>query len=247
MEKNEYDKMFRFEDWYWWYRGLHELVLAEVRKYRLGLKSAVLDAGCGTGRLMELLQGEGRVEGFDYSPEAVERCRQRGIRACRTMDLTEWEPEEGLREVIISLDVLCCSGVRDDEAALKKFHRALAGGGILILNLPAFPLLRRAHDLAVSSVRRYRKRAFVRQLEALGFRVLYAGYRLPPLFLAMLAVKTLENLSSKKTIESDLRPLPPLINSVLLAWHWMENRLVRRGVQFPFGSSLFVVARKVTP
>ncbi|MCX6562855.1 MAG: class I SAM-dependent methyltransferase [Candidatus Aminicenantes bacterium] len=281
MKRHEYERMFRFEDWYWWYRGLHELVGSEVKQLNLGRVPTILDAGCGTGRMMELLRSRGQVkgrafgsplardlyprgstaevdprampgapaavEGFDFSAAAVDLCRQRGVPDCRTMDLNAWDPEADRWDVIISLDVICCSGVRDDRAILEKFHRALAGNGHLIMNLPAFPLLRRTHDLAVSIARRYRRKDLVRDLEARGFRLVYAGYRLPPLFLAVLAKKIIEKISKPRNIESDLRPLPRPFNDWLLGYHRLENRLILRGMRLPFGSSLFVVAAKNGP
>ncbi|MDP2915610.1 MAG: class I SAM-dependent methyltransferase [Candidatus Aminicenantes bacterium] len=247
MKRHEYERMFQFEDWYWWYRGLHELVDSAVKRFTPDRSPSILDAGCGTGRTMELLGSRGQVEGFDFSAAAVDLCRQRGVPDCRIMDLNAWDPEADRWDVIISLDVICCSGVRDDRAILDKFYRALAGNGLLIMNLPAFPLLRRTHDLAVSIARRYRRKDLVRDLEARGFRLVYAGYRLPPLFLAMLAKKIIEKISKPRNIESDLRPLPRPLNDWLLGYHRLENRLILRGMRFPFGSSLFVVAAKNGP
>lgn len=247
MQRHEYERMFQFEDWYWWYRGLHELVCAEVKRSIPDRSPAILDAGCGTGRMMELLGSQGHVEGFDSSAAAVDFCRQRGVPDCRPMDLNAWDPDADRWEVIISLDVICCTGVLDDRAILGKFHRALTGNGYLIMNLPAFPLLRRTHDRAVSIARRYRRKDLVRDLEALGFRVVYAGYRLPPLFLVILAKKIIEKRFKTRNIESDLRPLPRPLNAWLLGYQRLENRLILRGMRFPFGSSLFIVAAKTGP
>ena len=247
MKRHEYERMCQFEDWYWWYRGLHELVCAEVKGSVPGRSPAILDAGCGTGRTMELLKSQGHVEGFDFSDAAIDLCRQRGLPDCRTMDLNAWDPEAERWDMIISLDVISDSGVRDDRAILEKFHRALAGNGFLIMNLPAFPLLRRTHDLAVSVARRYRRKDLVRDLEARGFRVVYAGYRLLPLFFVLLTKKTIERISRTHKIESDLRPLPRPLNAWLLGCHRLENRLILRGKRFPFGSSLFIVAAKNGP
>jgi SAM-dependent methyltransferase len=244
MERNEYEKMFQFENWYWWYRGLHELVCSQVQRFKTDQAPAILDAGCGTGRMIELLGVYGHIEGFDFSAAAIEYCRQRGLRDCRTLDLNEWDPEADRWDIIISLDVICCSGIHDDRIILEKFRRALVENGILIMNLPAFWLLRRAHDRAVSSVRRYHKKDLVGELAALGFRVPYAGYRLPPLFVVIWLKKMVEKISKPQKIESDLRPLPRLLNDLLVGYHRMENTLIRWGVRFPFGSSLFVVAVK---
>ena len=244
MKKGEYERMFQFENWYWWYQGLHALVQTVVQSFASDGPLSILDAGCGTGRMLEMIGDYCRTEGFDSSVDAIEWCRNRDLSHCRQIDLNRWEPESGRWDVIISLDVLCCEGVQDDHAVLGKFHRALAAGGSLILNLPAFPFLRRNHDVAVSSVRRYRRKKVTRELEALGFRIRYAGYRLPLLFAFLLIKKPIERMLHPGRLESDLRPLSSSLNRLLFGYHRLENSLIRRGIRFPFGSSLFLIAAK---
>jgi SAM-dependent methyltransferase len=243
MEANEYQKMFDFEQDYWWYCGLHDLVRRWVQRAPGGAERRILDAGCGTGRTLERLKGTGRGEGVDYSAQAIACCRQRGLEAVRVADLNDWRGEASAYDVIVSLDVVCTDGVRDDNAVFSEFHQALKPGGWLILNLPAFMLLRREHDIAVSGRRRYRRNPAMKQLAALGFVIERAGYRLPLLFLAILARKPFESLRSGPA-ESDLRPLPGWLNRLLRAGHLLENRLFTGGLSFPFGSSLFLVCRK---
>ncbi len=244
MQLNEYDKMYALENDYWWYRGLHELVESCVGTIRLRRKLTIFDAGCGTGRCAQILEAYGTVEGIDYSPTAINYCKRRGLKNCRVGDLNEWQPEGDLYDIIVSLDVLCCEGIRDDGEILEKFYHALRRNGVLILNLPAFSFLRRIHDTAVFTVRRYRKRNVVRGLRSLGFKVIYAGYRLPLLFFIMLAKKVSERVLKKQAIQSDLTPLPSWINRSLLTLHRLENGLINRGTRFPFGGSLFLVVEK---
>jgi SAM-dependent methyltransferase len=244
MQLNEYDKMFAFENDYWWYRGLHELVESRIGMIRLGRRLTIFDAGCGTGRCGQVLEPYGTVDGIDYSPAAIDYCKRRGLESCRVGDLNEWQPAGDRYDVIVSLDVLCCEGIRDDREILGKFYHALRTDGVLILNLPAFPFLRRVHDAAVSVARRYRKGSVVRDLKRLGFKVVYAGYRLPLLFLIMLAKKVSEKVIPRTTIQSDLTPLPSWINRSFLTLHRLENGLINRGIRFPFGGSLFLVVEK---
>jgi len=249
MEKNEYLKMYEFENDYWWYRGLHELIKSyvEVLKKEKNKKReelTIFDAGCGTGRLMELLEGCGRVEGVDYSDEAVALCGKRGLKLARKEDLNTWAPAAETYDVIISCDVICTTGIEDDMAAVTRFFHALKPGGIVILNLPAFTVLRRRHDIAVSGKRRYRKKETIRQLQEIGFMPLHATYRLSPLFFVMLAKKYFIDPFSRGEAESDLKTLPAALNSFLLRFHRWENRRIIGGRTFPFGSSLFLVCRK---
>ncbi|MCX6583323.1 MAG: class I SAM-dependent methyltransferase [Candidatus Aminicenantes bacterium] len=259
MIKEEYDKMYEFEDHYWWYRGLHELVryyvakTGEERKKRKESNDSsdeplkIFDAGCGTGRMLELLSEYGAVEGVDYSPEAIALCRKRGLRRVETCDLNLWESPPDVYDVIISNDVICTSGVTDDLAVLRKFHTALKPGGRLVLNFPAFTVLSRIHDIAVSGIRRYRKKKTVRALEEMDFRIVRANYRLPALFVFILFQKYILGLfprDESKNVTSDLKPLPSWLNRLLFFMNRLENRLFTCGVPFLFGSSLFIVCKK---
>jgi ubiquinone/menaquinone biosynthesis C-methylase UbiE len=56
MEKSEYQQMYELENNYWWYRTLHSLVEKIVIKQNYPQKDiSILDAGCGTGKMLELL------------------------------------------------------------------------------------------------------------------------------------------------------------------------------------------------
>ncbi|MFC1851344.1 class I SAM-dependent methyltransferase [candidate division CSSED10-310 bacterium] len=245
MERAEYYKMYEHEDHYWWYRGLHELVLSYVEESSLGKPLRILDAGCGTGRLMQLLQPFGQVEGFDASKDAILLCTKRGLQNIRINNLNTWEPPHSTFDVIISNDVVCRSTVDDDWQVIKKYQTALKSKGILIINYPAFELLRRAHDTAVFGKRRYRKRDIKQQYHALGFRIRSATYRLPLLFILIFLKKFLfESWVAKDKLTSDLKPINPFVNRVLLAMHRVDNWLVRRKIPLFLGSSLFVVCQK---
>jgi SAM-dependent methyltransferase len=247
MKKNEYYKMYQFENEYWWYQGLHELGrywVAKAKKNNPHKKLKILDAGCGTGRMMELLDGYGTVEGMDHAPEAVALCQERGLKNARLGDLNTWQPPPGQYDVIVSHDVIYISTIEDDMAVVGKFLEALKQDGILILNLPAFNALRRNHDIAVSGIRRYRKKKTLRQLQEVGFVPVHASYRLPWLFFIMLVQKHLVDRFSKGEAESDLKTLPAWLNSFLLWLHRRENKIITAGIPLPFGSSLFLVCRK---
>lgn len=242
MQKNEYYKMFQFENDYWWYRGLHELVRGFVKKQPDPLN--IFDAGCGTGRMMEMLLPFGTVSGLDYSEDAVTCCHERGLNQVKQGDLNRWQAEPESLDIIISNDVICTSGVEDDMAVISQFFEGLKKDGLLILNLPAFKLLRRRHDIAVFGKRRYRKYATLKQLKKLGFKPVSCSYRLPHLFFFLILQKFLVEPFQKSTPTSDLHPLPKWINTLFLGLHRLENKWITAGLTFPFGSSLFLVLKK---
>jgi len=243
MDASEYQKMYAFENDYWWYRGLHELVRFYIKTAPGGENRRIFDAGCGTGRTLEWVVDLGQVEGLDYSAQAIELCKKRGLEKVTVADLNTWKGEKGAYDALISLDVICTDGIVNETKVLEEFYRVLKPGGKLILNLPAFILLRRQHDLAVSGLRRYRKKATISQLRASGFEIDRAGYRLPFLFIIILIRKLFESQSAGP-VESDLRPLPAWLNKLLLIKHRLDSFFFRHSLSLPFGSSLFIVCHK---
>ena len=245
MENIEYKTMFSVENDYWWYRGLHDLVLRHVRFASGPLQTKrILDAGCGTGRMMELLKPLGAVEGFDISPEALRFCAQRGLKNVSLRDLSTWQGDAGVFDAIVCLDVLCHDAIHDEDEIIREFHRCLKPGGVLIVNLPAFELLRRGHDRAVHTRRRYRARETVSRYEAAGFTPRRATYRLPHLLFIIVCKKLIERLLGGGKPESDLKSLPTWLNSALLWCNRIENKCIASGITFPWGVSLFIVAEK---
>lgn len=244
MIKGEYAQMYALEKDYWWYKGLHELVGEMLRRCAThGKQLDILDAGCGTGRMLQVASKYGSARGIDYSPDAVNFCAQNGLTNVCREDLNIWIPEPAKYDAIISLDVLYHAAIQDDAAIIAKFYRALKDRGVCIVNLPAFPLLFRNHDLAVHTRRRYKRGPGARLFKDAGFQVRLATYRLPHLFLMILAKKIIQSLAPRKD-ESDLQPLSHWLNNVLYYLMRLENRVILSGVPLPFGSSLFLVVEK---
>jgi SAM-dependent methyltransferase len=248
MRKDEYFRMFEQESVHWWYRGLHDLVKRYVRRLSAEKSLNILDAGCGTGKLLEILKRFGEVAGIDHSPEAIALCAQRGLTNLGKEDLNTWEPRPGEYDFIFSNDVLSDAGIETEFAVVQKFHSALKPKGYLMMNLPAFVCLRRAHDLAVSIQKRYKKNDIVPELQNIGFDCIRAGYRLPLLFVFILLRKSLPRFFGKDSaVTSDLFPIPLLLNEFLYSLHRFENLLFVSGIPFFAGSSLFLICQKSEP
>lgn len=85
MWKQEYTNMFELEDDYWWYRGIHDLNDHFVCEEAAGERLTILDTGCGTGKLMTILDRYGDVSGFDFSEEAIRYSKERGSGGVRSI------------------------------------------------------------------------------------------------------------------------------------------------------------------
>lgn len=245
MNTNEYALIHAMERDYWWYRGVHDLVATIIDKHRhSGDGLTILDAGCGTGGMLQHLRKFGDISGFDSSEEAIAYCKERTLANVYQQDLNSWVPPSDHFDIILCLDVLYHSAIESDAAIIKKFHLALKNNGICIINLPAFPILYRNHDLAVHTKKRYRRKETVLLLEDAGLQVRMATYRLPHLFMLIFVKKILLSWLSEPKSQSDLQRLPEWLNAILFHLHRMENRVIAAGLPIPFGSSLFLVAEK---
>jgi SAM-dependent methyltransferase len=248
MNEREYDRMYQVEDRHWWYVALHELIAGYVaREWRQHGELQLLDAGCGTGRLCQLLSRYGTVAGCDMSDRALSFCAARGIGAAFQADLNTVELGEGRFDVITSIDVLYHQAVADDGAVLAKLGRALRPGGLLIMNLPAFSFLHSTHDIAVKTRRRYTRGDLESLVRQAGLQVETATYRLGLLFFPILALRLGKRLFSSRAhqgeVSSDVYPPAAAVNWILLRLMRVENRWLRRRA-LPLGTSIFVTARR---
>src|SRR5438445_321287 len=72
MNIEEYERMYRLEDSYWWFVGRHQLVQTFMRAaYGARKDLTILDIGCGTGAMSIKLAPWGRVVSADFSPLAL--------------------------------------------------------------------------------------------------------------------------------------------------------------------------------
>ena len=242
MNKEEYYNMYKLENNFWWYKTLHSLIISIVKQKKKA-STSILDAGCGTGRLVELLNDLGEVTGLDFSEEAIHLSKKRGLKNVFTEDLNTWESKEKYN-IITSIDVLYHSAIKEDTLILQKFYKSLSNEGTLILNLPAFNSLKRDHDEVVHTKRRYVKKNLVNKLESIGFTVQKASYRLPHLYIIIILRKFLNKLFLIKKNKSDVQELSKWINNVFVFLGKLENYFLLKIGSLPLGSSLFIVAIK---
>jgi SAM-dependent methyltransferase len=241
MERVEYEKMYSFERDYWWYRGLHRLVRNAVRDHARGFRS-LLDAGCGTGGLLRQLREEhprARLLGIDVSQDGLGFCRENSLETLARCSVNDLGFRSGSFDVVTSQDVLCVEGI-DESRAVGEIHRVLRDGGVLILNLPAFEILRGSHDRFVSSRRRFRRGDVTALLRAKGFEIVWISYWNAALFPIVLFVRLVSRRGAR---ESDLRPLAPVWNRLLAGILKAEAAWLRRRT-LPVGTSVLCVARK---
>ena len=132
MNAHRYDLMYHVEDSHWWYRGMEAITRAVIERAisnRRGLR--ILDAGCGTGAVMNYLADYGTVTGCDHSAEALHySALRRHARLCRAS-------VAALPFADASFDTAVCTfglcAIPNIDTALDEMTRVLRPGGKLIL------------------------------------------------------------------------------------------------------------------
>jgi len=241
MESNEYGVMFRVEETHWWYRALHRLVFdslnAELPDWR---NKTILDAGCGTGAILQRLGNPERNVGVDLAPEAISFCRERGLTNVQQADINALPFAEASFDAVICSSVLCHQWIKNVGAAIGELHRVLRPGGLLFLNLPAFSFLGSHHDKAVMTAHRFRKSEVQSFLIENGFVIRRLTYWTTLLFPLAVVARTLGVSKTGRDFDSAARPITDGLFTAVMT---LELGLLRK-MTLPFGIDLFAIAQK---
>ena len=234
------------ENRHWWYRSLHELVLAHIKNNFESKQIHILDAGCGTGGLLDFLQNDNfsNLSGFDLSIDAVKSSLDKGLNV-KALDLREFFFQGKKYDVIISNDTLYYLTFEEQKKLLNNFYKSLNKGGVVFFNLPSFNAFEGIHDIAVGIKNRFNKQKIEDLVGLAQFDVqkIYWPFLLSPLiYLARLIQRFKLKHMKKIKIDSDIDIPSPLVNETLYWLVKFENKYIKRK---PFGSSLFLILKKL--
>jgi SAM-dependent methyltransferase len=232
----QFRRVGRVEEDHWWFVTLREMVVATLTR-RLGPGARVLDAGCGTGRVLAAMPADWERVGLDANPGALALARERPGIEWVEGSVEQLPFADDSFDAIVSLDVLSDARVGDPEHGARELRRVLRPGGTLVLNLPAYGWLMSAHDTVAQTGRRYSARSARALVRAAGFGTARITYRVSAVF----PLALVRRLATRGGAGTDVGPVPGPVNRVLTALGRLENRIASR-LRLPFGLSVFVVA-----
>jgi SAM-dependent methyltransferase len=241
MNAEEYERMYRLEDSYWWFVGRHDLVLGFIDSiYKDRKDLAVLDIGCGTGAMSEKMAGRGTIVSADFSPLALSFGKRRDLKYPCGSDAMRLPFRDASFDLVVAMDTL--EHLPDDACALHEIHRVLKPGGRVIATVPAYQSLWSDHDVALMHFRRYAARQLRRRFTDSGLRVTRLSYAMTFLFPIVWLYR---RLIARKTEspKASLVPVPALVNRLLVALLSLENRLLH-WMSLPFGVTVLCIAER---
>jgi 2-polyprenyl-3-methyl-5-hydroxy-6-metoxy-1,4-benzoquinol methylase len=242
MRDAEFNSMVQADDRHWWYRGRRIVVLREIERLALPPGAQILDAGCGSGRMMDELSRYGHAHGVDSSAWAVAAARARGHADVHQGTVERLPYESGTFDLVTCLDVI--EHAPDDQRVLAELLRVTAPGGHLLVTVPAYQFLWSAHDEANNHYRRYRRRTLRDAALASRWQIERDTYFNSLLLAPAALVRIARKLRLGREGHSELSYTPRWLDSVLVTPFRLESAFLRIGGRLPAGLSLLAVLRK---
>lgn len=243
IEKNPspYEIESEVESFHWWFVVRRRLLKSILSLISVPIGCLAIDVGCGAGSNLKALLSSGlNPVGLDQSTYVLSLIREKAGFPLLAGDLNRLPIKANSVGLIIAMDIL--EHLENDENGIGELYRAITKGGILILTVPAFNFLSGIQDIVTGHKRRYSKREITSKLRRKGFDILRSSYFNFFLFFPILMARRIIRFLHLK-IESENKINSPLINSFLKAIFSLEL-YVMKYISFPFGVSIFCIARK---
>ncbi len=240
MKAEEYEKMYRAEQTYFWFVAKQRTVARVLSAFLGEGRKSILDLGCGTGTNMDGLRRFGEAHGIDESGLALEFCLKRGLELLAQAKADRLPFRDGCFDLVCALDLL--EHLNEDKAALAEAFRVLRPGGLLLVTVPALPRLFGAHDYAMGHLRRYTRPGLESMVEGTGFEKAKASYYMSLIFPATLLIKLYQKRfgSRESTIPYQVHPV---LNRFFLLLCELEARMLVY-MNMAVGTSILMIAKK---
>lgn len=241
MEREAYDLMNQQEATHWWFVARRKIVSALIsHEVPLNASSLILEAGCGTGGNLDMLQSHGRLTAFEFDPAARSIAqRKSGLEILPGTLPDRVEVDDAQFDMIAMLDVL--EHLDHDEASLETLRRKLKSQGSIVITVPAVPWLWSDHDVIHHHKRRYTRRQLKSLLEKTGFKNVRVGYFNSFLFPLAIVDRTLRAWGLRKGDTGG--EVGQTLNRLFERIFSFEAPLIDK-VRFPIGLSLYAVASR---
>lgn len=227
-----------------WWRARGRLIVDLLADLRVGSSAAILEAGCGWGTNLTVLERAGyTVTGLDISRRTLERL-DRGDRTLIEADLTKDLPANAPQyDVVLALDVI--EHIDDDSGVVRRLAQLVKPGGLAIFSVPALPELYSEFDEVQGHRRRYTPDTLRKAIDDTGLltvsRIFWWGQWMARLLRRRKSVSHARPGSTSADIYKKYLALPPWPATYLMrAMFAFDHRRALRSRNVT-GTSLFAI------
>jgi SAM-dependent methyltransferase len=241
MDREAYESLRNSQQKHWWFTGRRSIIRRLISTHIPDVeRPAILEAGCGYGGNLPMLQEFGDVSAFEYDDDA------RNYAASNlNIDVAPGVLPDNVDlgsepfDLIAMLDVL--EHIEQDKASLETLKGLLKPEGKLLITVPAFPWLWSKHDELHHHVRRYSRDNLSQTIADAGLELERIGYFNSLLF----PLALIERILSKIVKNTGSHDTPhKFVNAILGKIFGFEQHLVGK-VPMPYGLSLFAIVKPV--
>ncbi len=240
MDPEHYINTARLQKDHWWYEARRIIFADIIKRLNLPENAKILEAGCGPGANLEMLQQFGTVSGFDPDEFAANHASQVSKLDIKQGDLPDNCPFEGPFDLVGAFDVI--EHIDDDVGSVKALADATKDGGYLLFSVPAYQWMWSHHDEINHHKRRYTVPRLRKVLEDAGLEIQTLSYMNMWLFPLAASVRFLKKILGKDK-DNDVKLPSPAVNGILQNIFASERGLIR-SVNLPFGLSVVALCKK---
>jgi len=239
-----FDQLAQLEARNFWFRSRNCLIIWAIKKYFSHFDN-FLEIGCGTGYVLSGIESsfpQLKLSGSEIFTQGLEIASQRlSHTQLFQMDALNI-PFENEFDGIGIFDVL--EHIEADYLVLEQIHQALKPEGNFILTVPQHPWLWSQADDHACHVRRYQSQDLKKKVQQAGFKIVKITS-----FVSLLLPLMMVSRFSQRQEKENYDPLNEFkisswLNATLELILSIERQMIQRGVSFPWGGSLLLVAQK---
>jgi 2-polyprenyl-3-methyl-5-hydroxy-6-metoxy-1,4-benzoquinol methylase len=229
-----------------WWQARGALILMLLARLGVHPPAQLLDAGCGWGVTLEVLERQGyRPIGMDISRQALEKLDSPGRRLVEADLAQPIGHDRPQSDAVLALDVI--EHLDDDRGAIRRLGTLVRPSGVLVVSVPALPEMFTEFDAIQGHRRRYLpetlRAAFIDSGLNLERTFFWGRWLVPALRRQRASPRSCPGDTPSQVYRRYLELPPwPLSSIARLAFH-VDGGLALHGL-LRKGTSLFAVARR---
>jgi SAM-dependent methyltransferase len=239
-----FDRLVTLEHDSFWFRSRNRLIVWAMREY-FPSAGQLLEIGCGTGFVLACLRDafpELRIAGAELHASGLRHASVR-LAGVNLFQLDARNiPFDAEFDVVGAFDVL--EHIEQDEQVLEGMHGAVKPGGGIILTVPQHSWLWSASDEYAEHKRRYGRAELESKVTQAGFVIRRITSFVSLLLPLMAASRLAEQLRQSPYDPGHEHRSAQRADKPLERVAELERSLITRGIDFPAGGSLLLIASR---